>query len=255
MPEDRPLELTQLRARLEAELLRKHTSRLAVDLERLRLTSSPVEREDQLRTEVLSQRVLGQQPLQLRDQLRAPSRLEIGVDAALDRAHVELVETCDLSLEPDLVGDVRERRASPEIEGVCKVLRPLLRRQRVRIAYELLEAAKIDRVCGDTKCVTPFPAHEHVRTERLAEARDVVLERGGGVGRRVLAPQLVDQAVGSHHLVRAEDQECEQGTPLRAGDVDLHAAVGDLERAEDAELHLAPTVTPGCAARKLLTAR
>ena len=47
--EDRPLELLQLRARLDSELVDEHRSRFAVSLERLRLAAARIQRPHQRR--------------------------------------------------------------------------------------------------------------------------------------------------------------------------------------------------------------
>jgi hypothetical protein len=58
---------------------------------------------------------------------------------------------------------------------------------------------------------------EQVGADRLAQARDVVLERGGcGLG-GVRAPDFVDQPVARDRLVRMEKQVREEGPePLSA---------------------------------------
>jgi hypothetical protein len=55
--------------------------------------------------------------------------------------------------------------------------------------------------------------------------------------RRRLAPELVDQAVARHELVRVEQEQGEQSAVVAGADRDRPFAVDDLERAEDPELH------------------
>jgi PHD/YefM family antitoxin component YafN of YafNO toxin-antitoxin module len=67
--------------------------------------------------------------------------------------------------------------------------------------------------------------------------RDVdlhVLRRGR---RRALAPEVVDEPVDRHSLVRVEKQECEQSTLLPAAEWEWMALADDLERTKDAEIH------------------
>src|SRR5204862_6847660 len=66
--QDRALELLELRARLEPELLDEDAATLAVARERLRLPARPVEREHQLPAQLLSQRLLCDERLELRDE-------------------------------------------------------------------------------------------------------------------------------------------------------------------------------------------
>ena len=111
--EDRPLELLQIRARLEAELSVELAARLAVCLERLGLAARPVEGEHQLRAQPLAGWVIGNQPLELRDQRLVPPEGEVGVDPILDRDEPPLLESRDLVLGERLVREVGERRAAP----------------------------------------------------------------------------------------------------------------------------------------------
>jgi len=74
--------------------------------------------------------------------------------------------------------------------------------------------------------------------ERLAELRDVVLQRVGGCPGRLSAPERVDEPVCRNDLVRTREKEGEE-RPLpcpaereRAGPLD------NLERSEDAKLHV-----------------
>jgi hypothetical protein len=57
--------------------------------------------------------------------------------------------------------------------------------------------------------------------------------RGGG--RRVFAPQVVDQAVARDDLARVEQQKGEQRLQLAPSDRDLATVVANLERSKDPE--------------------
>ena len=61
---------------------------------------------------------------------------------------------------------------------------------------------------------------------------------------RVLAPHVVDQAVGGNDLVGAEEEGGEEGARLRPAEGNLTAPVPHLERPQDPELH-APASRPG----------
>ena len=78
--------------------------------------------------------------------------------------------------------------------------------------------------------------------ERPPEPRDVRLQRLRGGRRRALAPEIVDERVLRHDLVRAEEEGGEQRTLLGAAEVDAPAVLHDLEWAEDPKLH--PALTP-----------
>ena len=51
---------------------------------------------------------------------------------------------------------------------------------------------------------------EPVRLDQLAQVGDVGLNTGAWSTRRILVPQIVDQAIGRHHLVCIDDEHTEQ---------------------------------------------
>lgn len=85
MPQDRHLELAQLRAGIEPELRRKALTRRLEDGESIGLTTVPVQGAHELADEPLAQRMRAHESLQLRDQLAVGTEPEIGLDALLER--------------------------------------------------------------------------------------------------------------------------------------------------------------------------
>src|SRR4051794_12666470 len=69
LSEDRLLELAQRASGLDPELLDECSSRLLVGLERLRLAARPVQRNHQLATQALPQRMLPGKRLQLPNEI------------------------------------------------------------------------------------------------------------------------------------------------------------------------------------------
>jgi hypothetical protein len=115
----------------------------------------------------------------------------------------------------------------------------------VRGAYEELEAAQVELAAVHVEEIAGRPRDERLGPERLAELRDEVLERGRRRSRRVLAPQVVDQAVGRDHLSRPQEQDRKQRALLLATQRQGFPAGEDLERTEDPELqHRVRVVTP-----------
>src|SRR5262249_56123177 len=92
LPEDRALELLELGARLDPELVHERFARAPVDVERLRLTAGLVEREHQLAARPLAERVAVHELLELRDQTRVTAEGEVGVDAVLERGEMLLLQ-------------------------------------------------------------------------------------------------------------------------------------------------------------------
>jgi len=76
--------------------------------------------------------------------------------------------------------------------------------------------------------------------EPSAQARDVDLNRLGGVLRRPGLPQLVDQPIDRERLVRVHEQQREQGTLLAPPDDHRPAVLTHFQQPEDTELHDRP---------------
>ena len=66
----------------------------------------------------------------------------------------------------------------------------------------------------------------------------MVLQRVGGCPGRLGAPELVDEPVCRDDLVRTREQECEKRPLPRAAERERTALLDDLERSQDAELHV-----------------
>ena len=120
--EDRLLELAQLRAGREAELLVQAGAQVAVGRERVRLAAEPVERAHLLTAQALAQRMLGDQRLQLGGEQRVLAALEVGLDALLERQHAQLFQPPHLRLREGLVAELAQRRAAPQRERLLERL-------------------------------------------------------------------------------------------------------------------------------------
>ena len=75
-----------------------------------------------------------------------------------------------------------------------------------------------------------------MRFEKFPQPGHVLLECSGRVFRRVVAPELLDQAIARDDGARFEQQEGEDASLLCASEAKLPVALPDLERTEDAEL-------------------
>ena len=110
MSKNRPLELLERGARIDPELVDERPARVLVGLQGLRLPARPVQRRHQVAAQTLAQRVLGDERLELPDQLVVAPEGEVGVDAELDRRQLHLLQPGDCGLGEALVGEVRQRR-------------------------------------------------------------------------------------------------------------------------------------------------
>ena len=105
-------------------------------------------------------RVSGDERLELADQRRVASRLEVVRDAGLQRGEPSLVELRRGGLRERLVGEVGERRPAPEREGVAEPAR-------VRLG-EPLEALDVELVGLDADEVAGRTGHDPVGPQRIA---------------------------------------------------------------------------------------
>ena len=243
--EDAPLELAQRGARLEAQLLHQHAPTLPKGFERVGLSAGAVEREHQLAAQPFTERLLDEESLDLSDELGVAAEREVGADAVLEGGEPQLLEAPALCGGEFVVGEVDERRASPQRErlaekagGVGGVVCPGGRRE------ERLEAARVDLGGTDLQLVSRRPGQQSVTSEQLAETRDVELYHRRGGRWRPLAPERIDQLVGRDHLVWPQEQHRQQGALLAAAERDRPAALDGFERPQEQELHHQQGIVP-----------
>ena len=253
LDEDPPLQLLELRARLEPELIDERGARVLVCGERIRLPAVAIEREDQQLTQPLTQRVLAHERLELGHHLRMTAEREICLDAKTCRDQPELFEAGDLVPCPPLVLEVREGRSPPERERITERGRGLARRARGQQAATTLEQAleplQIQRCRLHPRQVAGRPRLDHALAKRLAQLRNVDLHGLDRARRRPLAPQLVDQSRRRYDLVRAQQQQRQQRPLLRGGQRNLVPVAPGRDRSEQPELHAA-NVTLSTSARQ-----
>ena len=198
LAQDRRLELAELVAWIDAELVDEDLTRSAVCRERVGLPPRPIESEHQLCARTLSERLRLDERFELRDELGVTTQGEVGVDALLEHDRAELLESRDLVLRERLVEEVRECRAAPEAERLAqRALRsdriaahergaPLLRQPRETVDVDVFRC-ELEHVPGRTRC-------EH-RPERLPELGDVDLNCVPRRFRWLARPECLDEAI------------------------------------------------------------
>ncbi len=240
VPKDGLLQLSQLGARFDPEPVDERAACILVGVQRLRLPPRPVERRHEVPAQALAQRVLGDECFKLPDELVVPPEREVGVDPELDRRQPDLLEPGDRRLRETLVGEVGERRASPQGQRLAQLLRPVCRQpaseQAPPLLHEALEAVEIERVRFDPDEVAGRPRRQDVRRQRLPQPRDVDPQRSRSVVRRALRPELVHQLVSGDDLVGVKEEHGEQRARLGPAEGSLAAFVPRLERSQDPEL-------------------
>ncbi len=119
LAQDRLLELAQLRAGLEPQLLVERAPSVAVGLERVRLPPGAVESKHELGARALVEGTLGDRRLQLGDELGVAAQLELGVDEIRLGRRAQLLEPRHLEPGEGLVGEVGQRRPAPQPERLA----------------------------------------------------------------------------------------------------------------------------------------
>ena len=232
--EDRVLQPPQLRARLDADLLDELGPRVAEGGERLGLATRAIQREHVLRAQVLTQRMGGDHPLELTEDLDVASGRQVAVDRALGRAQAQLVEAADLGRGERLVGDVGQRVAAPEGQ----------RRTRLRSLDEALEAERVHLAVRELELIAA-PAREDPRAvflEHPPQPRYVELDHLGSAGRRLLSPQSLGQTIGRDRAPELQ-REHRKNRPLLAGaQLDGPALEASLKRPQQLQIHLLTTL-------------
>ena len=187
----RALELAQALARLDAELLDQPAAGVLVGLERLGLAVGAVEREHQLRAQVLPERVLLDQGLERRDHLGVAAERELRLDLELLGAGAQVRQARGFGLRERLVGEIRERLAAPESQPLLEPrggpLGPARGVLGARLAEQALEAVGVDALGVDLELIAALARDQQLRAagQSLAQTRDVHLDGlGRGLGRR-----------------------------------------------------------------------
>ena len=175
--------------------------------------------------QVFPQRMVGQQPAQLRDDLGVAAAGQLGRDPELGGVQAELGQAFGLRLDQRRRRDIGQRAAVPERERLGQLGRRSLRiaggvrapaladqgLEHLGVGVPRGQAQQVARSAGDQERavgVTEQPAQpEHVDADEVAR-----------LGRRRLPPYLVDQDVGGDDLPGVDQQRGQHRTPLRGPD-------------------------------------
>ena len=191
-------------------------------------------------TELLAQRVLRDERLELARDLGVAPQREVGLDAALERHEPELLEAGDLGLGERLVGEVRERGSPPQRKPFPQkgggALRVAAGKSAAALLHERLEPVQVEVAVLQLDDVAWIARRDRSAAERLAKVGDVALQDVRRCLGRVVAPELVDQPVAGDNLAGMREQNGEHGALARAAERNRLAAHPRLERAEDPEL-------------------
>ena len=198
-----------------------------------------VEREHQLRAQPLTMRVLGDQRLELADEVGVAAEREVGLDPLLERREPQVLQPPRLDAARTAPAELGQRRPAPEASASRSRLRRLGRiRRRVR-----------PRPAARTAAGRPPPARPRAGTraaaststpgrQQLPQPRHVDLHRRDRRLRRLLAPELVDQPLARDDAVRVQQRAARAGRAASRPERDRLAADANLQRPQQPELEL-----------------
>ena len=232
--QDRLFELAERAVGLDSELVHQRPSCRLIGSERLCLSPRAIEGEHQLRSEALSEGVLGDERLELAGELGVTSRGEVEVDPLFETGEAQLLEAGDPVMGEACGGELGKRRAAPQRE----------RCSGISVPHESLEALEIELVLLHLDAIAGRFGLHAVPAERLAQVRDVDLHRLLCRLRPLILPERVDQALGGDDLVRVQEEHRQQRAVLGACQGHHSLPVDHVEWTEDPELHRSATVPP-----------
>ena len=170
--QDGLVQSAKIGAGFHADLLHQQAPRIAKRLQRLGLAPTAIQREHALRVQALAQRVLGQQALDLAEDLLMAPRAQVRVDGQLGGRLAQLLEPADLGGGERLIGQIGERGSSEEAQRLARRVGWLARRRRAsRLGHEPLEAERRppapDRCAARSRARACKSPHRHQRPAAL----------------------------------------------------------------------------------------
>ncbi len=212
--------------------------------------------------ELLPHRQLRRDLLELPDQVLVVPQPQLGPHPLLQRRGPQLAEPARGAVQQRSVRGVREQRAAPQRQrpalevGGRRMVAALHRLPAALV--QLLEGGQVQLGRIHAQQIAGRPGHQRVPpvlriglVQQFAQLGHVHLERGHRRARRMLAPQLVDQAVHRNGLVRPHEQCREHHPDLRGPGREGGPArprCSDLQRTQNPKSHAPPPPWLFCAA-------
>ena len=204
--QDPALQLVQRRRWLKPELLNEPTACGRELLERFGVAARPVKGQHQARQEPFAQRVLAHQPLELGHELGPASHRQIRLDPGLQPAQPEFLQAPGVDAGVRVVRNVRPRRTPPQSQrraqrasgrGVVAGLGSV-----TRLLDQLLEPVGVELLRLDVDRVAAAASCDSLRTQQLAQAVNICVERDVRARRGPPIPDRLDQSVTGDGLAR-----------------------------------------------------
>jgi hypothetical protein len=122
LPQDRRLQLTQWRPGLDRELIGEGDAQVPVHAERVGLAPTAVEREHQLGVQLLVERMIPGQGLQVWQELSMLAEREPGLDERPAGPQPQLLQALRLLPQPGQAIDVGQRAPPPQRQRLAQLL-------------------------------------------------------------------------------------------------------------------------------------
>ena len=244
MGEHLPVHLRQRRRRFHAEPVDQHRPRPPERRERVGLPVGPVERGQQPPPQPLVARVPGDQRLQLGHQLRAGAGRQVRVEAVQQHAEPPPLPPGTLDGQRPGVRELLVRRAAPQPERFGE---PAGRLGGAAAGQRLppgrggaVEPGRVQHVRTHPQQVSRRPGDQlggrPGRLQHPAQPRHVRPHGPLRTGRRLLAPQRVDQRRDADRAAGLRHEHRQPGTQPRPAEVEHPLPGPHLERAEHPDL-------------------
>ena len=168
---------------------------------------------------------------------RSVSR-EHALDPVLLRLQSKVIQPSSIGQKRGQPRQVGQRRTAPQRERVIQRGDGNGRINRERppgIPDERIEPARVELCRSHHQHVSRWATLQSLFAERPAKVRHVRVQRVASLIGRLLAPHLVDQHLGRHHLIGPQQQRAEHGSLLSPSQRQRAAPGIHLERAENPE--------------------
>jgi len=221
------IELLKIAARLEAAGLDQPRAGPVVDVERVQLPSAPVQREHQLRRQVLAGWLSFGSRLEFRDDLAVPPAGELGIEQFLDHDEVRVLHGADLGPHGACLDQVGEDRAPPHAERAAQfparglpVAADGVGTAPFGVAGEQVhvDAARIDmqQIPGRVSEQHGWVDDTAVGGQHVPQARRRILQHLPRGRRNTIGPEGFKEFTRRHHPVGSQQQHAEHRALLDA---------------------------------------
>ena len=122
MGEDGGVQAPQRLPGIDPELVGEQVADPPVGGQRVGLPAAAVQRQHELAVQPFPQRMVGDQPLQFGGERVVPAKRQVSLDPALPGGEPQLFQAGRLGLYERVVGQVREHRAPPQVQGPAEPL-------------------------------------------------------------------------------------------------------------------------------------